>query len=50
LSERHSALAHQFDDPEQQAEAVTLGIWAFLITEILFFGGLFTGYAVYRAN
>ncbi len=50
LSESHAALAHQFDDPQQQAEAVTLGIWAFLITEVLFFGGLFTGYAVYRAN
>ena len=50
MSESHSALAHQFDDLEQQTEAVTLGIWAFLITEILFFGGLFTGYAVYRTN
>ena len=50
MSESHRALAHQFDDLEQQAEAATLGIWAFLITEILFFGGLFTGYAVYRTN
>jgi len=50
VSESHRALAHQFDDLEQQAEAATLGIWAFLITEILFFGGLFTGYAVYRTN
>jgi len=50
VSESHRALAHQFNDLEQQAEAATLGIWAFLITEILFFGGLFTGYAVYRTN
>jgi cytochrome c oxidase subunit 3 len=43
------SVAHQFDDREQQAEAVSLGMWAFLIQEILFFGGLFTGYAVYRS-
>jgi cytochrome c oxidase subunit 3 len=49
-SERQSALAHQFDDLEQQSEAVTVGMWAFLITEVLFFGGLFTGYAVYRTT
>jgi cytochrome c oxidase subunit III len=49
LSERHgAALAHQFDDPEQQVEASTLGMWAFLATEILFFGGLFVAYIVYR--
>lgn len=48
-SESQTALAHQFDDLEQQAEAVNLGMWTFLITEILFFGGLFAGYAVYRS-
>jgi cytochrome c oxidase subunit III len=42
------ALAHQFDSIEQQREAATLGMWAFLVTEILFFGGLFTVYMVYR--
>jgi cytochrome c oxidase subunit 3 len=41
-------LAHQFDDAAQQRAAATLGMWAFLATEILFFGGMFTGYAVYR--
>lgn len=41
-------VAHQFDDMEQQFEASTLGMWVFLITEIMFFGGLFAGYAVYR--
>ena len=50
MSETHVTLAHQFDDREQQTEAATLGMWAFLSTEVLFFGGLFTGYAVYRAN
>jgi cytochrome c oxidase subunit 3 len=33
---------------EQQAEASTLGMWTFLVTEILFFGGLFMAYLVYR--
>jgi cytochrome c oxidase subunit 3 len=41
-------LAHHFDDLEQQHEAGTLGMWAFLATEVLFFGGMFTVYAVYR--
>ncbi len=50
LSEQHAALhlQHHFEDAEQQFEASTLGMWAFLITEIMFFGGLFLGYAVYR--
>ena len=48
LAERHRALAHQFDDPAQQHEASSLGMWAFLLTEIMFFGGLFVGYTVYR--
>ena len=43
------SLAHQFDSLEQQREAATLGMWAFLVTEILFFGGLFAVYLVYRA-
>jgi cytochrome c oxidase subunit 3 len=42
-------LAHQFDDAAQQRDAATLGMWTFLATEVLFFGGLFTGYAVYRS-
>src|SRR5215212_6299757 len=41
-------VAHHFDDAVQQHEAATLGMWAFLATEVLFFGGLFTAYAVYR--
>src|SRR5688572_12749415 len=43
-------LAHHFDDLEQQHESGTLGMWAFLITEVLFFGGMFGAYAVYRAQ
>jgi cytochrome c oxidase subunit 3 len=43
-------LAHHFDSPAQQFESGKLGMWIFLVTEILFFGGLFCAYAVYRAN
>src|SRR5262245_9549085 len=42
------ALAHHFDDPVQHREAATLGMWVFLVTEVLFFGGLFATYSVYR--
>ena len=48
MSEASSRLAHHFDDLKQQTEASTLGMWTFLLTEILFFGGLFAGYAEYR--
>jgi len=41
-------LAHHFSDIEQQNEAGTLGMWLFLVTEIMFFGGLFASYAIYR--
>ena len=44
----HPKLQHHFDDMEQQAEASTLGMWVFLVTEVMFFGGLFTAYLVYR--
>lgn len=45
-----TALAHQFDDMAQQFDASIFGMWVFLITEIMFFGGLFAGYAVYRSS
>jgi cytochrome c oxidase subunit 3 len=46
----HSAtlVAHQFDDLEQQHDAATLGMWIFLATEVLLFGGLFAAYTMYR--
>ena len=43
-----AGLAHQFEDLEQQQEADFLGIWLFLVTEIMFFGGMFAAYAIYR--
>ncbi len=49
MAESDSALAHQFDDLAQQWDASTFGMWVFLVTEIMFFGGLFAGYTVYRS-
>ncbi len=49
-SERPRFLAIQFGTMEAQAGTGKLGIWLFLGSEILFFGGLFTAYGVYRAN
>ncbi len=43
-------LAHHFDTPEHQFEAGKLGIWLFLVTEVLFFAGLFCAYTIYRAQ
>ena len=43
-------LAHHFDTPEQQFESGKLGMWLFLVTEVMMFGGLFCAYALYRAN
>jgi cytochrome c oxidase subunit 3 len=45
----HAAHAHHFDDALQQRDASTLGMWIFLVTEVMFFGGLFTAYVTYRA-
>lgn len=46
---KDSHLAHHFHDSEQQFEASKLGMWVFLVTEILFFGGLFVAYIVFRS-
>jgi len=43
-------LAHHFDDPEQQHDSALLGMWCFLTTEVMFFGGLLTAYTVYRVS
>ncbi len=42
-------LQHHFVDSDQQFDAAKFGMWIFLVTEILFFGGLFAAYIVYRA-
>ncbi|MFG0331494.1 MAG: cytochrome c oxidase subunit 3 family protein [Phycisphaerales bacterium] len=46
---RTPQVAHHFDTLEQQQHSVTLGMWTFLATEVLFFGGLFAAYTLYRA-
>ena len=43
-----SLVEPQYDDLDQQHEAATLGMWTFLATEVLFFGGMICGYVVYR--
>jgi cytochrome c oxidase subunit 3 len=43
------ALRHQFEELEQQYDASNFGMWVFLATEIMFFGGLFTAYIIYRS-
>ncbi len=50
LSENHpDHLAHHFGDMPQQRDAAKMGMWIFIVTEILLFGGLFVAYAIYRA-
>jgi len=41
-------LRHHFADMEQQREASSLGMWLFLATEVMFFGGMFCAYLIYR--
>lgn len=42
------ALREQFNNPDQQRETAAAGMWIFIVTEVMLFGGLFTGFAVYR--
>ncbi len=44
------ALREQFDTEAQQKDASTLGMWIFLVTEIMFFGGMFLAYTIYRST
>ena len=44
----HPRLQHHFYSMDQQLEASTLGMWVFLVTEVMFFGGLFMAYLLYR--
>jgi cytochrome c oxidase subunit 3 len=46
--EHHPRLQHHFDSLEQQQYASTFGMWVFLVTEVLFFGGMFMAYILYR--
>jgi cytochrome c oxidase subunit III len=46
--EHEEGLQHQFADMEQQRNAASLGMWVFLGTEVMFFGGMFLAYLIYR--
>jgi cytochrome c oxidase subunit 3 len=46
----HPALQHHFENMEQQREAGNIGMWVFLVTEIMFFGGMFLAYTLYRSS
>jgi cytochrome c oxidase subunit 3 len=48
IAPHNPALRHHFADLEQQRDAASLGMWLFLVTEIMFFGGMFLAYLVYR--
>jgi len=51
LPDAHAAhVAHQFEDAGQQYASASLGMWVFIVQEILFFGGLLAAYAVYRVQ
>ena len=47
---RVPAYAHHFESHEQQREASSFGMWLFLVTEVMFFGGLFLAYIIYRSR
>ena len=46
--EHRPELLHHFADVTQQRNAASLGMWVFLATEVMFFGGMFCAYLVYR--
>ena len=48
LAPQEPNVRHHFDDSTQQLESSTLGMWVFLLTEVMFFGGMFGAYTVYR--
>lgn len=48
MSEHRDMVAHQFDTIEQQRDSSYVGMWIFLATEVMFLGGLFAAYSVYR--
>jgi cytochrome c oxidase subunit III len=48
-AEHSPELRHHFDDMAQQFDSATFGMWVFLLTEIMFFGGMFGAYTIYRS-
>jgi cytochrome c oxidase subunit 3 len=47
-AEHPAYLRHHFESVEQQADTTNFAMWLFLVTEVMFFGGLFTAYLIYR--
>jgi cytochrome c oxidase subunit 3 len=50
MNAHNPALLHHFSDAQQQKNAASLGMWLFLVTEIMFFGGMFCAYLIYRVQ
>jgi cytochrome c oxidase subunit 3 len=48
VAHTHGALAHHFEDLTQQTASEEFGMWTFLCTEVMFFGGMFLAYTIYR--
>ena len=48
--DHHKHVAHHFDDAHQQFDTGKFGMWMFLLTEVMFFAGLFVLYTVFRSN
>jgi cytochrome c oxidase subunit 3 len=46
--QHHPELLHHLAEPQQQEDSASLGMWIFLGTEVMFFGGLFCAYLIYR--
>ena len=46
--EHHPLQCHQFENMEQQNEIYLVGMWTFLVTEVMFFGAMFLAYTIYR--
>ncbi len=48
MEEHHGLPYHQFEDIDQQNESYMVGMWTFLVTEVMFFGALFLVYCLFR--
>ena len=49
-TEHNPALRHHFADMTQQKNSASLGMWLFLVTEIMFFGGMFCAFAYWASS
>jgi cytochrome c oxidase subunit 3 len=49
VARRDFHVAHHFDTADTQFDSGRMGVWIFLVTEILFFGGMFCAFCVFRS-